>query len=217
MNDGSSQGGDVPDDSRVRWTRRYAGDVPEWMLVPHPVVIGELNELDPSAHPADAALDLGAGAGRHALWLAARGWRVTAVDFVVDALHVAERRARASGLRIRAVEADLARYRPQPASVGLALAAFVHPEPEARREMLTHAARALAPEGVLVLVGYHPDAVGRGYGGPNRRACAYDPEELRGELVGLRIDRCERVGHPATRSDGHPGSVGLTVVRAARD
>lgn len=34
--------------------------------------------------PAGRAVDLGAGAGRHALWLANRGWSVTAVDFSAE-------------------------------------------------------------------------------------------------------------------------------------
>lgn len=38
-----------------------------------------------TATPAGRALDLGAGAGRHALWLANRGWSVTAVDFSTEA------------------------------------------------------------------------------------------------------------------------------------
>ncbi len=37
-----------------------------------------------AALPPGKALDLAAGSGRHALWLAERGWNVTAVDIVVE-------------------------------------------------------------------------------------------------------------------------------------
>jgi SAM-dependent methyltransferase len=37
-----------------------------------------------AALPPGKALDLAAGSGRHAIWLAERGWKVTAVDIVVE-------------------------------------------------------------------------------------------------------------------------------------
>ncbi len=43
--------------------------------------------------PPGRALDLACGAGRHSLWLAARGWEVTSVDVkpaVVDGVHTIE-------------------------------------------------------------------------------------------------------------------------------
>lgn len=61
--------------------------------------------------PAGRAVDLGAGAGRHALWLANRGWSVTAVDFSAEARAELGRAAAempaAVAERITAVDADL--------------------------------------------------------------------------------------------------------------
>lgn len=64
------------------------------------------------------ALDAGCGHGSHALWLAARGWQVTAVDFSATALAHARSTAEAVGAdvaeRIDWVEGDLAAWAPQP-------------------------------------------------------------------------------------------------------
>jgi SAM-dependent methyltransferase len=63
------------------------------------------------------ALDLACGTGRHALWLAAHGWKVTAVDFAPTALEKARELAaakRVSG-RLRFIEADLKYWSPPPA------------------------------------------------------------------------------------------------------
>src|SRR3954449_6215812 len=63
------------------------------------------------------ALDAGCGHGSDTLWLAARGWRVTAVDFAATALAYA--RSTAAGLgpdvaeRIDWVEGDLATWTPR--------------------------------------------------------------------------------------------------------
>ena len=53
------------------------------------------------------ALDLGCGEGGDALWLAERGWRVTAADISRTALDRAARRPSAAGLQRRLARADL--------------------------------------------------------------------------------------------------------------
>jgi len=61
---------------REDWDRRYRGTDLRWTTEPNRFVAEELRDLPPGR-----ALDLGAGEGRNAVWLAERGWRVTAVDF----------------------------------------------------------------------------------------------------------------------------------------
>jgi SAM-dependent methyltransferase len=55
-----------------------------------------------------ALLDLGCGAGRHALFMAKEGYRVTACDFSCAGLHETQRRAAQSGVTITTIccEAD---------------------------------------------------------------------------------------------------------------
>ena len=68
----------------------------------------EDGSLTPSTHP--RALDLGCGTGANAVFLADRGFDVTAVDFSTVALAKAAQRARrdaAAGVSLRFVEADL--------------------------------------------------------------------------------------------------------------
>ncbi|MGY2082912.1 class I SAM-dependent methyltransferase [Blastococcus sp. SYSU DS0539] len=57
------------------WDRRYAEQA-QWSTGPNDLVAELLANLRPGR-----AVDLAAGEGRHALWLADRGWQVTAVDF----------------------------------------------------------------------------------------------------------------------------------------
>lgn len=53
------------------------------------------------------ALDLGCGAGVHAVYLAQKGYAVWGVDFVPRALELAAARARAAGVSVELVEADV--------------------------------------------------------------------------------------------------------------
>jgi SAM-dependent methyltransferase len=71
---------------------------------PHRLVVEFASKLKPGR-----ALDLACGAGRHAIWLAGRGWRVTAVDNSRVAVEILQRRASENSLAIDSRVADLER------------------------------------------------------------------------------------------------------------
>lgn len=87
-------------DDRKRWEDRYttAGasrDGPSDFLAAHAALLH------------GRVLDVAAGAGRNALFLARRGLRVDAIDIALAGLRIAQTAARAEGLDLRAVQADL--------------------------------------------------------------------------------------------------------------
>jgi SAM-dependent methyltransferase len=103
---------------RLRWNARYGtGFVPSFAA--HPLAVAAL-----AAGPPDGpVLDLASGPSGSALLAAATGRHVTAVDASDSALallHDEARRRRLAG-RISLVHADLAVWRPPPASYALAL------------------------------------------------------------------------------------------------
>ncbi|MBM7085598.1 class I SAM-dependent methyltransferase [Micromonospora humidisoli] len=114
---------------RDYWQRHWqptAGHGPGSMVgnPPNPYLARETAGLAPGT-----ALDAGCGAGAEAIWLATRGWRVTAVDIAAEALTRAADRASAAGLTgppIRWVQADLTDWEP---GVGFDLVAthYAHP------------------------------------------------------------------------------------------
>ncbi|HZE03817.1 MAG TPA: class I SAM-dependent methyltransferase [Solirubrobacteraceae bacterium] len=63
----------------------------------------------PDAPAPGRALDLGCGSGSDAVYLAKRGWRVTAVDFADAALAKAQRRATDEGVEVQWIRGDVAR------------------------------------------------------------------------------------------------------------
>jgi SAM-dependent methyltransferase len=155
------------------WNERYrlAGDsgsrvwsdVPNEALVkyaPYPRVPGEL-----------AALDLGCGEGADALWLAAHGWVVTAVDWAEVALARGRAAARDAGHKVRFVRGDItdAQYLTSLSATGLfdlVTLAFVHPEPDERESAYAHLPRLVAPGGNLLVIAHDPEHGVLGLGGP---------------------------------------------------
>ncbi|MYS22883.1 Methyltransferase domain-containing protein [Streptomyces sp. DvalAA-14] len=84
------------------WDEMYRGSDRVFSGSPNPVLIAEATDLPPGQ-----ALDVGCGEGADALWLARRGWRVTAVDISVIALQRAAAAATDVGDRVTWARTDL--------------------------------------------------------------------------------------------------------------
>lgn len=100
------------------------------------------------------ALDLGCGEGGDAVWLAERGWQVTAVDISETAMGRAAAEAEARGVRdrIQFERHDLSDSFPD-GVFDLVSAQFLHSTVRLERpQILRRAANAIAPGGVLIIV-----------------------------------------------------------------
>jgi SAM-dependent methyltransferase len=169
------------------WDQRYASAERVWSAEPNPSVVGITRDLRPGR-----ALDLACGEGADAIWLAERGWRVTAVDFSDVALRKAASEARARKVEVEWVSADLRAYKPTPVSFDLVVILYLHLPPVERRTILSRAAAALAPGGTLLVVGHDrtnpPDAPG-----PKRPEILFTPDEIAADLTGLDVERADRI------------------------
>lgn len=121
---------------------------------PNAHLLAEIRDLRPGL-----ALDAGCGHGAEAIWLAAAGWQVTAVDFSTAALEHARATARAVGAdvaqRIDWVEGDLGSWSPTPRHFDLVSCLYVHVEGPVT-ELVARLATGVAPGGTLFLVGHLP-------------------------------------------------------------
>lgn len=136
-------------EERYRTTRGEHGQV--WSGRVNAAVEREVSELAPGS-----ALDLGCGEGGDALWLAAHGWTVTAIDISATALAIGSAEAQRAGLadRIQWVRDDLTTWEPT-SEFDLVTTAFLHsPVALPRDEVLRRAASAVAPGGRLLVVGH---------------------------------------------------------------
>ncbi len=190
---------------REQWNERYAAQPILWTVDPGPFLGGEVD-----GRPPGRALDLGAGEGRTTVWLAERGWDVTAVDFSDVALERGRQRVQEIGASgaVEWVCADLIEFDPAGGHYDLVLLLFIHlPAPE-RRRLLRAAAATLNPGGMVLVVGYDTTHASTGEGGPRDPAILFSPEDIVADLEGLRIERAERI---------EVGDAVDAVVRAVRD
>jgi SAM-dependent methyltransferase len=194
-----------------QWDEAYASTELVWTAEANRFVVEELAAL-----PAGPALDLGTGEGRNAIWLAERGWQVTAVDFSAVGLAKAAKLAARRGVTgVRWVEADLREYQPGPAAYDLVLLAYVHLPPDEFGALLQRAASALAPGGTLLVVGHDVDNIAHGHGGPQDPRILHRVQDVVAALPGLTIQRAGQARRPVLTGDGERAAID-TVVRAQR-
>jgi SAM-dependent methyltransferase len=165
---------------RLRWDARWrerGADPGE-----PSVILTSLADLLPSR---GRALDVGGGAGRHALWLARRGLDVTVTDISPVALEAARTAAAREGLALHTAALDLERE-PLPQGPWDVVLAFHYFE----RAVLPAMAAALAPGGVLVIVQPTQSNLQR-HAHPSARFLLDDGELARLVPSGLGVVRLE--------------------------
>ena len=194
------------------WNRRYATAELVWTAEPNRFLVAEVDGL-----PGGAALDLGAGEGRNAVWLAQQGWQVTAVDFSEVGLDKAITLAAAADVKISMVCADVKTYAPPPATFELVVILYLHLPALVRRAVYRRAAAAVAEGGVLLVVGHDATNPDEGFGGPQDPDVLFSPDDIRSDLTGsgLSIEKAERVRRTVETPDGQRVALDA-LVRARR-
>lgn len=199
------------------WEERYRDEARVWSGRPNPLLVREVEALPPGT-----ALDLGCGEGGDAVWLAGRGWRVTAVDISDTALRRGAEHAREAGVAaaVRWERHDLSQTFPE-GTFDLVSAQFLH-SPVARdgeREaILRRAAAAVAPGGVLLVGGHagwpswqHESPFEHHFPTTGEVLAALDLEPDRWD-----VEREEVVERALPAPDGSPGRRTDNILRVRR-
>ena len=164
------------------WDERYRQSELVWSAGPNEFVAAYCADLPPGR-----SIDLAAGEGRNALWLAEQGWDSTAVDFSAVAIAKANEIAAKRGVAITGIVADLATFVPEPASFDLVALIYFHVKPELWATVVGRCVDALAPGGRLLIVGHDRSNITDGVGGPQDPTVLTTPDEA----VQLFDDRVE--------------------------
>jgi SAM-dependent methyltransferase len=174
-----------PGEDAQQWDAHYSSPERVWSAAPNPWVAQTIG-----AWFTGTALDLGAGEGRHSVWLAALGWQVTAVDFSATGIERGRWGAEELGVQVDWVVADARTWEP-PAGVAfdLVLVAYLH----LSQDILTRAAQWLAPGGALVVIGHALRNLTEGVGGPSDPSLLYTEVGLRAASQSLLVEQLAEV------------------------
>ena len=138
------------------WDERYRSRSQLWSGKPNRHLVIHVSELG-----GGTALDVGCGEGADAIWLAGRGWQVTALDVSTVALERGAAHAAEAGAdiarRIDWLHEDLLTWKgPEPDSYDLVSAQFMHLPKGHRESLFRRLAASVSPGGILLIVGHHP-------------------------------------------------------------
>jgi SAM-dependent methyltransferase len=195
---------------RERWNRRYAAGDRHASPEPNQFLVAEVSGMTPGR-----ALDLACGAGRNAVWLAERGWRVTAVDFSDAGLALARELARARGVAVDWIEADVLGWVPARRAYDLVGMLYLQLPASERRSVLRRAVDAVAPGGTLLVVGHDLVNLTEGWGGPSQADVLFTPDDIVAEIDDLTVEKAGRVRRSVEDGDGRHEAIDA-LVRARR-
>ena len=213
------------------WDARYRSAHALWSGNPNRHLVAEAADLPPGR-----ALDAGAGEGADAIWLARRGWQVTAVDISGVALERAAGHAAQAGdgvpERIQWLREDFLEWRPPEGAYDLVTAQYLHVPAEGRRMLFARLAAAVAAGGTLLIVGHHPLDLETTMPRPRQPELFFTGDDLEkdlgGDSVGSRgttpappiggweIITSTAAPHEATDPEGRPVVIHDTVFRMRR-
>lgn len=209
------QAGAGHDETERFWEEHYRRRGRVWSGRPNAVLVDVVGSL-----PAGRALDLGCGEGGDAIWLASRGWHVTAVDVSATALDRTAAHATDAGVerRIDLQRHDLGRSFPAGAFNLVSAHYLQSPVAFPRDRVLRAAAGAVAGGGLLLVVG-HASVPPWSWHAHDRRRFPTPEQAL--AALGLEPGAwdTERLGAPereATGPDGQSATVHDTVIGVRR-
>jgi SAM-dependent methyltransferase len=154
---------------REKWNRRYLEGT-HGKLLPDPLLIDAFDRyIEPIFPDAGVALDIAGGTGRHAIFLAEKGWKVRLIDIAEAGISSARENAGSLANRIDFRVEDLTRFDGSRESYELIIVFFF-----LRREMFPELVKSLKPGGLLIYKGYTRGQTKFG-GGPT------NPDHLFGE------------------------------------
>jgi thioredoxin reductase/2-polyprenyl-3-methyl-5-hydroxy-6-metoxy-1,4-benzoquinol methylase len=192
-----------------------AGAMHHQPVSPH--LVHEVGELTPGT-----ALDVGCGAGVEAVWLASRGWQVTAADISATALHEARARAEATEPisvteRVQWIEADLEAWEPG-RSYDLVTTHYAHPVMP-QLDFYERIGEWVAPGGTLLIVGHlhhHHHGHDHADGPPAKATTTAAAITARFASDAWQINTAEEQGRGVVAPDGRTVTLHDVVVRATR-
>ena len=185
---------------RNMWDERY--DTPDYVYGTEPnAFLVEVADRIPKG----PVLCIGEGEGRNAVYLARKGYDVTAVDSSVVGLEKARKLAEKNRVTVETVHADLAGFVVEPGRWAGIVSVFCHLPRHIRARVHRRCVAGLVPGGAFVLEAYSPRQLEYKTGGPPNIELLMDLESLLVELAGLRFERAEETIREVREGRFHKG------------
>jgi len=199
-----------------RWDERYSAEDFAYGTEPNDFLAAHAHHI-----PAGRVLCLAEGEGRNAVFLASRGYEVTAVDQSAEGMAKARKLAEQKSVTLETIVADLAEFDIESDTWDGIVSIFAHVPKAIRVPLHRRIVKGLKPGGIFLLEAYTPrqlKTAGKGGPGVEQRELFMTLADLHEELEGLDFEvarETEREVNEGTYHSG-PGAVVQILARKPR-
>jgi len=191
----------------VNWDDRYSEPGFAYGTAPNDFLVSVADRI-----PKGKILSLAEGEGRNAVYLASLGFDVTGVDSSEVGLHKAEELARARGVSIRTIHADLSAFVMAEEEWDGIVACYCHTPPALRVALHQAAVHGLKPGGVFILEAFSKEQLAYGTGGPQSIDMLMSLDDLKQELAGLEFLHAVQIEREVWEGSGHTGVASVVQI-----
>lgn len=164
------------------WDKRYSEEGFAYGEGPNDFLAKHYSRIKPNGN----VLCIAEGEGRNALFLARKGFKVTAVDFSEVGMSKAKKIAEKENLPLETIVSDLEVFDLGEAKWDAVISIFAHLPPTIRKIVHGRIETSLKDGGLLILEAYRPEQLELGTGGPPKRDMMMNLEILRMEIPHLK-------------------------------
>ncbi|MCM2350790.1 MAG: class I SAM-dependent methyltransferase [Bacteriovoracaceae bacterium] len=164
------------------WDKRYSEEGFAYGEAPNDFLAEHYARIKPNGN----VLCIAEGEGRNALFLARKGFNVTAVDFSEVGMSKAKNIAAKENLPLETIVSDLEVFDLGKAKWDAVISIFAHLPPTIRKIVHARIETSLKDNGILILEAYRPEQLELGTGGPPKRDMMMNLEILKMELPHLK-------------------------------
>lgn len=201
------------------WDRMYESERFRYGVEPNDFIRESVEKLleDGLLAPGAAAVDVAAGEGRNAVFLAEQGLAVVAVDQSQVGVEKTQSLARTRSVALEAIRSDLFHWEPENA-FDLVVSTYLHVREPGQEAVLRRLEELAAPGGHIVAEFFHPDQRERGYrsGGPPEAGMMVTPTMAECALSRCELNVNRYLERQLKEGKGHRGKAAVTQILARR-
>ena len=188
------------------WNSKFSRDGYLYGLKPNSFIASKVKLFK----RAGKVLCLGEGEGRNAIFLAKRGFEVTAIDASDIGLSKLEQRAKEEGLNIKTICLDLNDWEAEEKYDAI-VASYLHMYEEDRAKLFENIEESLSSEGVFVGEFFSVNQLNFSSGGPKDEKLLYKVEDLKNHYAFSDADIKEQITI-LDEGKGHQGEASVIRV-----
>lgn len=193
------------------WDEKYTGSEYHYGTEPNTFLAENAHMLN------GPVLSLSEGEGRNAVYLATLGLQVLGVDRSAVGLEKAQALAKARGVEIETVVADLAEYTPAENQFASVISISAHLPGSVRKILYPRVEKALKPNGLLLLEAYSEQQLAKDTGGPKDIDMLMSVEKLRTEFPNLTPIFARELDREIREGEGHTGLASVVQFIARKE